>query len=153
MSTAQTYSKHFIPLESNPEVFTELAHKLGLSASLEFEDVFSLDEELLALVPRPVLGLILVFPTTEEYEKKVEDEDALLESFQSSEQSEDVVFFKQTINNACGLYAILHTVCNGEARDRLSKTLTSRQDHSNPTRKRLGHCQSAQHKLQRRRAG
>ncbi|EOA86512.1 hypothetical protein ACJQWK_08997 [Exserohilum turcicum] len=119
MSTAQTYSKHFIPLESNPEVFTELAHKLGLSASLEFEDVFSLDEELLALVPRPVLGLILVFPTTEEYEKKVEDEDALLESFQSSEQSEDVVFFKQTINNACGLYAILHTVCNGEARDRL----------------------------------
>lgn len=29
----------------------------------------------------------------------------------------NVVWYKQTINNACGLYAILHAVCNGDARD------------------------------------
>ncbi|KAL1798927.1 hypothetical protein ACET3X_002964 [Alternaria dauci] len=116
----QRYDKHFIPLESNPEVFTELAHKLGLSTSLGFQDVLSIDDpELLGFVPRPALALILVFPTTEKYEKRVQDEDAKLEEFHSSG---DVVFFKQTINNACGLYAILHAICNGEARQRIDDT-------------------------------
>ncbi|KAI4660062.1 uncharacterized protein J4E79_005865 [Alternaria viburni] len=111
------YTKHFIPLESNPDVFTELAHKLGLSTSLVFEDVLSLeDPELLGFLPRPAFALILVFPTTDDYEKRVQDEDATLEEFRSSGGAGDVIFFKQTINNACGLYAILHAVCNGEAR-------------------------------------
>ena len=120
MGSGQTYSKHFIPLESSPEIFTELAHSLGLSVSLEFQDVLSLDDaELIGLLPRPAYGLILVFPTTETYEKKVENEDAKLENFQTTTQSDDVVFFRQTINNACGLYAILHAVCNGQARNKI----------------------------------
>ena len=111
------YTKHFIPLESNPDVFNELAHKLGLSTSLVFEDVLSLDDpELLGFLPRPAFALILVFPTTDDYEKRVQDEDAKLEEFRTSGGAGDVIFFKQTINNACGLYAILHAVCNGEAR-------------------------------------
>jgi len=114
------YTKHFIPLESNPDVFTELAHKLGLSTSLVFEDVLSLDDpELLGFLPRPAFALILVFPTTDDYEKRVQDEDAKLEEFRTSGGAGDVIFFKQTINNACGLYAILHAVCNGEARRRI----------------------------------
>jgi len=114
------YTKHFIPLESNPDVFTELAHKLGLSTSLVFEDVLSLDDpELLEFLPRPAFALILVFPTTDDYEKRVQDEDAKLEEFRTSGGADDLVFFKQTINNACGLYAILHAVCNGEARRRI----------------------------------
>jgi ubiquitin carboxyl-terminal hydrolase L3 len=117
----QAYNKHFIPLESNPDVFTELAHKLGLSTSLGFQDVLSLDDpELLGFLPRPALALILVFPTTDKYERRVQDEDAKLEELQSSG---DVVFFKQTINNACGFYAILHAVCNGEARQKISTTV------------------------------
>ncbi|KAI4639615.1 hypothetical protein J4E93_008967 [Alternaria ventricosa] len=116
----QTYNKHFIPLESDPDVFTELAHKLGLSTSLVFEDVLSLDDpELLGFLTRPAFALILVFPTTDDYEKRVQDEDAKLEEFRNSRGAGDVIFFKQTINNACGLYAILHAVCNGEARRRI----------------------------------
>ena len=114
------YTKHFIPLESNPDVFTELAHKLGLSTSLVFEDVLSLDDpELLGFLPRPAFALILVFPTTDDYEKRVQDEDAKVEEFRTSGGAGDLVFFKQTINNACGLYAILHAVCNGEARQKI----------------------------------
>lgn len=116
----RTYRKHFIPLESNPELFTELIHKLGLSKSLEFQDVLSLDDpDLLAFLPRPAYALILVFPTTELYEKRVHDEDSLLEMIDGDLPDGDVLFFKQTINNACGLYAILHAVCNGEVRDRM----------------------------------
>lgn len=31
-------------------------------------------------------------------------------------EGEDVLWFKQTITNACGLYALLHAACNGAAR-------------------------------------
>jgi ubiquitin carboxyl-terminal hydrolase L3 len=111
MST-QFYRKHFTPLESNPEIFTSLIHTLGVSPSLEFQDVLSLDDaDLLAFLPRPAHALILVFPTTDAYETRVEKEDSLLTPYEAG----DVVFFKQTINNACGLYAVLHAICNGSA--------------------------------------
>ncbi|KAH8721572.1 ubiquitin carboxyl-terminal hydrolase, family 1 [Phaeosphaeriaceae sp. PMI808] len=119
MST-DTYNKHFIPLESNPEVFTELIHKLGVSESLEFQDVLSLDDpEVLGFLPQPVYALCLVFPTTEEYDERVLEEDAVEEQHEAGNEDRNVVFYKQTINNACGLYAILHAVCNGEARTKL----------------------------------
>jgi len=123
------YRKHFIPLESNPELFTELVHKLGLSKSFEFQDVLSLDDpDLLAFLPRPAYALILVFPTTELYEKRVRDEDNLLQMIDEDLPDGDVLFFKQTINNACGLYAILHAVCNGEVRDRMGTHTPSNSD-------------------------
>ncbi len=109
--SANQYQKHFIPLESNPDVFTQLTHELGVSPTLRFQDVLTLDEP--ALFPRPALALILIFPTSETYETQISKEEATDE--------EDVVWFKQTINNACGLYAILHAVCNGDARNFISK--------------------------------
>jgi ubiquitin carboxyl-terminal hydrolase L3 len=114
----QPYRKHFIPLESNPDVFTTLIHKLGVPESLKFQDVLSLDDaELLAFLPRPAYALVLVLPATEQYEARVAEEDIHVEEGQPRG---DVLFFKQTINNACGLYAILHAVCNGKARETLS---------------------------------
>jgi ubiquitin carboxyl-terminal hydrolase L3 len=123
---SQEYRKHFIPLESNPEVFTELVYKLGVSECLEFQDVLSLDDaELLAFLPRPAYALILVLPTTDAYEKRVNEEDSRLEPYQGNAIDGDVLFFKQTINNACGLYAVLHAVCNGCTTGELSMCLTS----------------------------
>ena len=117
----KTYRKHFIPLESNPEVFTELIHALGVSPTLSFQDVYSLDDpELLAFIPRPVYALVLVFPCGDEYEEKVAKEEAGLEPYDEAGEEEKVVYWKQTIHNACGLYALLHGICNGAARDRLS---------------------------------
>lgn len=113
-----TYRKHFIPLESNPTLFTELAHQLGLSASLAFGDVLSLDEsDLLAIVPRPTLALILVFPTSPDYDAELSEKDKDAAEYERSGDEEDVVWYKQTINNACGLYGLLHAVSNGPARD------------------------------------
>lgn len=112
------YHKHFIPLESNPEVFTALIHKLGVSPSLCFEDVLSLDDpEPLAFLPRPVHALILIIPTTEEYEQRISIEDSGTTDCLDDRDEEAVVFFRQTINNACGLYAVLHAVCNSGVED------------------------------------
>jgi hypothetical protein len=118
-----THRKHYIPLESNPEVFTHLINTLGVP-SLEFQDVLSIDEpDLLALVTQPVLGLILVFPTSEAYEKQVAQDEAARQEYTGSGDGEDVLWFKQTINNACGLYGILHAVCNGKARNFISECI------------------------------
>ncbi|KAI1323738.1 ubiquitin carboxyl-terminal hydrolase, family 1 [Xylariaceae sp. FL0255] len=110
-----TYQKHFTPIESNPDLFTKLIHHLGVSSALSFHDVWSLDEdELLSLIPRPVLAFIVVFPTSSDYESKLAQENNLQ---RPDSNPQNVIWFKQTINNACGLYGILHAVANGRARE------------------------------------
>lgn len=111
---ATQYSKHFIPLESSPEVFNELLRSLGVSHEIAFEDVYSLDQR--EFLPRPALAVILVLPTTERYEENKATLEATRAVYSGSGDTEPVVWFKQTINNACGLYAILHAVCNSEAK-------------------------------------
>lgn len=114
------YTKHFIPLESNPEVFTLLIHQLGVSEDLSFREIFSLND--VAFFPRPALALILIFPTSETYETHKSVEDAGREE-NTGPGADGIIWFKQTINNACGLYAILHAVCNGDAASFISKSL------------------------------
>ncbi|USP75945.1 uncharacterized protein yc1106_03219 [Curvularia clavata] len=109
--------KRFIPLENNPEVMTALVHKLGLSDKLAFHDVFSIDDpELLAFVPRPAHALLLVFPVSHTYEKFRIQEDKDKSEYQGHGPDEEVVWYKQTIGNACGLIGLLHAVSNGSAR-------------------------------------
>lgn len=106
--------------ENNPEVMTRLAHELGLSSALQFHEVFSLtDADLLAFLPRPAYALLLVFPITETYERFRREEDASRQDYSASGSGEPIVWFKQTIRNACGLIGLLHAVTNGEARDRI----------------------------------
>ena len=119
----RTYSKTFIPLESNPSIFTSLAHNLGASSSLTFTEVYSLD-----VTPSDgeVLAYILAFPTSENYEddraaeNDTREESDKMEGERQGEEKKDVVWLRQTIHNACGLYALLHAVCNGGARGLIS---------------------------------
>lgn len=112
--------KHFIPLENNPEVMTTLMHKLGLSPTLAFHDVYSIeDPDLLAFIPRPAHALLLVFPVSKTYETFRRTEDASRSEYTASGASEPVIWYKQTIGNACGLIGLLHGVSNGAARERI----------------------------------
>lgn len=115
---AVTKRKRFVPLENNPELMSSLLWKLGLSKSLSFHDVFSIDEpDLLAFVPRPAYALLLVFPVSDTYEKFRHEEDASTHDYAGSGEEENVIWYKQTIGNACGLIGLLHSVSNGKARD------------------------------------
>lgn len=99
---------------------TKLLHKLGLSPTLSFHDVWSIDDpDLLAFVPRPAHALLLVFPVSDTYEKFRHDEDSSRQTYEASGDGEDVIWYKQTIGNACGLIGLLHGVSNGKAREQV----------------------------------
>ncbi|KAF9007157.1 hypothetical protein BDQ17DRAFT_1351523 [Cyathus striatus] len=110
-------TKYYIPLESNPEVFTHLLRSLGVQ-SLSFTDVYSVDDpDLVSLIPRPVYALVFIFPdVTKEWQECMLKRENARDEYTGSGDGEDVIWFHQTIRNACGLYAILHSICNGDAR-------------------------------------
>ncbi|KAH8594532.1 hypothetical protein B0O99DRAFT_625166 [Bisporella sp. PMI_857] len=109
--------KAFVPLENNPEVMTSLVHKLGLSPTLAFHDVWSIDDpEMLSFVPRPASALLLVFPVSKTYEISRIQEDNDKEVYEGKGAEEPVIWYKQTIRNACGLIGVLHAVSNGNSR-------------------------------------
>lgn len=92
-------AKSVTPLESNPLIFTNLAHTLGLTPLLKFFDIYSLTEkELLEFLPSPIYGIILLFPLENYPEEQV--------------LSADVNWYKQELINGCGLYALLHIILN-----------------------------------------
>jgi len=121
-----TKKKHFIPLESNPELFTELIHRLGMSKRLAFHDVLTLspsDTELLSFIPRPALALVAVIPAPKGYMARVDEEEKDIAAYDLTGDKEDVMFYYQTIGNACGLYAALHAVANGDSRKFIGELL------------------------------
>ncbi|KAK4132493.1 cysteine proteinase [Trichocladium antarcticum] len=115
--------KHFTVLENNPEVMNALAEKMGLSDELEFYDVYSLDEpDLLWHIPRPVYALLVIIPLTPAWRQDREAEDVALGDATSyyhggpaGAGDEPVIWFKQTIGDACGSYGLLHCAINGAA--------------------------------------
>jgi len=103
-------------LENNPTVINHLAYTLGLDKKLAFHDVYSLtDPDLLALVPRPVLALLVIIPMTPTWHDERTREDEGKTEYEGMGEQEPVIWFKQTIGNACGSIGLVHCVLNGDA--------------------------------------
>jgi ubiquitin carboxyl-terminal hydrolase L3 len=117
--TQPNYRKAYIALESDPEIFTELAHNLG-AEGVEFHDIISLDPEMLLFIPRPVLGFILVLPPSPRYFEEFEEREKAMSVYHGKGDDEPTIWFSQSIQNACGLYAILHALSNGIDRSKIS---------------------------------
>ncbi|AEO69279.1 uncharacterized protein THITE_2053585, partial [Thermothielavioides terrestris NRRL 8126] len=62
------------------------------------------------LFPCPILALVLVMPTADGYERRKAVEDTM---YEESGLYKNIVWHKQTINNARSLYAILRALSNG----------------------------------------
>ncbi|KAI8968389.1 hypothetical protein BDF20DRAFT_908095 [Mycotypha africana] len=77
--------QRWVPLEANPEII----HELGVDSRYNYVDVL------------------------EAYEKFSAEEEAHLARHEQN-ISPDVVFFKQTIGNACGMIALLHSLANND---------------------------------------
>ncbi|KAI8475782.1 MAG: peptidase C12, ubiquitin carboxyl-terminal hydrolase 1 [Monoraphidium minutum] len=106
--------KKWLPLESNPEVMTEFAERIGLDTTQHaFYDVLGLDEELLAMVPQPVAAVLLLYPITSDTEAAAKaDDERLAAEGAAAGHPGGVYYLKQTIGNACGTIAMLHAFGN-----------------------------------------
>ncbi|XP_011495337.1 PREDICTED: ubiquitin carboxyl-terminal hydrolase isozyme L3 [Ceratosolen solmsi marchali] len=100
----------WVPLESNPEVMTKFLHKFGVPKKWELVDVYGLDPELLAMLPKPVVSLILLYPIspkTEVFKTELENKEK-----EAGANTDNVYHLVQYVSNACGTIALLHCVAN-----------------------------------------
>ncbi|KAF2033963.1 cysteine proteinase [Setomelanomma holmii] len=108
--------KLFTVLENNPEVMNHLAQALGLDTNLSFYDIYSLtDPDLLAFIPRPVYALLVIIPLTPTWHEARQSEDKDKAEYAGKGSDEPVIWFKQTIGNACGSIGLVHCLLNSEA--------------------------------------
>ena len=120
LADGHTDDETWLPLESSPDVFNLYGRQTAaLPPGWEFVDVLGFDEELLSpeLVPRPVVGCIFLFPTSERIygyrarQRKVlvasagNDDDAIMSGIFHIEQVKG-------FGNACGTIAATHLLLN-----------------------------------------
>lgn len=107
-------SKKWFPLEANPDVMNIYMEALGVAPSevtgaprVAFHDVYGLDDDMLSLVPQPVLAVVFLYPLNEKTEELRHKGD-----FVPPSQQEGLFYTKQTVSNACGTIGILHALLN-----------------------------------------
>nr|CAB3447413.1 unnamed protein product [Digitaria exilis] len=113
--------KRWIPLESNPDVMNQFMWGLGVPEEVQFCDVYGLDDELLAMVPQPVLAVILLYPLTslQDEEEKEESGSSGASTAGGKDLNKKVYFTKQTVGNACGTVGVIHAIGNATSQIKL----------------------------------
>ncbi|CAL0311645.1 unnamed protein product [Lupinus luteus] len=107
-TSSSSSSKRWLPLEANPDVMNQYLWGLGLPQDeAQCFDVYGLDEELLQMVPKPVLAVLFLYPLTTQSEQE-----RLQQNKEKREYSSKVYFMKQTVGNACGTVGLLHALGN-----------------------------------------
>ncbi|ORY31790.1 hypothetical protein BCR39DRAFT_79834 [Naematelia encephala] len=99
------HPREWYPLESSPEVFTHLARQWGLAEQYSFIDVLGLDPELISLVPKPVHGVIFLFPDTPEIVKKRTGEGPCMPV---GPKIEPLWIPQVDVGHSCGTFALVH---------------------------------------------
>lgn len=110
---------NWMPLESNPDMFNLFSTSIGLSEQWSFVDVLGVDSDFLSMVPRPCVGVILLFQYSETLNQALKQQHTSTISDGRS-VSPDVFFMKQFVGNACGTIAALHCLANSSERLELS---------------------------------
>ena len=105
MSAEVTSSKKkrmAVPLEANPDIFNPFALTHGLDTSqLCFHDLLGFDDELIALVPKPIRAIILLYPGVEKTMHRKQ-------TVQGTVDRQRLVHIRQRVGNVCGFMARLH---------------------------------------------
>jgi ubiquitin carboxyl-terminal hydrolase L3 len=107
------YIKRFEPIESDPQILTKLMHRLGVQETFWFDDVLDYIKE----SQQPALALIAIFLESQNDEL----DKATFEAKRTLIITDNIMFLRQTIDNSCGLIAVLHCVLNTAVANSISK--------------------------------
>ncbi|XP_062219810.1 ubiquitin carboxyl-terminal hydrolase 3-like isoform X2 [Phragmites australis] len=111
--------KRWTPLEANPDVMNQFMWGLGVpEGGAQFCDVYGLDDELLAMVPQPVLAVLFLYPLTS-LDEKEEPGASGTSTAGGKDLNKKVYFTKQTVGNACGTVGVIHAVGNATSQIKL----------------------------------
>ena len=117
MANVAGSEKEWLPLESDPQVFSNYQLALGFpSALFKWHDIYGLDPEMWTqFIPQPVIGAIFCYEIKPQHRDMLEQEEAA----QSTEEEQarlaamaKPLFIKQIVRNACGTMALLHATVN-----------------------------------------
>ncbi|KAK5639880.1 hypothetical protein RI129_010691 [Pyrocoelia pectoralis] len=125
-----------LPLESNPDVLNKFLQKLGVPEKWSLVDVFGVDSDSLAWVPRPVISVILLFPISDSYQTFAETQaNEIKETGQTL--TPDLYYVKQMVSNACGTVALIHSIANNAEQIQIAdgpfKKLLDESENMTPT--------------------
>ncbi|KAK1367556.1 Ubiquitin carboxyl-terminal hydrolase [Heracleum sosnowskyi] len=108
MASGSCVKKRWLPLEANPNVMNQFLWGLGVRENeVGCYDVYGLDEELLEMVPKPVLAVLFLYPLTSQSEQERIQQDTV-----TKDQIKGVYYMRQTVGNACGTVGLLHAIGN-----------------------------------------
>lgn len=102
----------WVALESNPDAFNAFAWGGGMPKKFGFVDVYGTDEDLLAMVPTPVFAVTLLFDCSDENIAKAKEEQQERLERDGQNTSDKVFWMEQSVGNACGTIAVIHSVVN-----------------------------------------
>ena len=111
-ATNLTMSDNWKAIEANPQVLNNYVNALGFDTDqFIFNDLYSIEDWAKDMITKPVIGLLLVFPVTDNVkEYKAKEEQEILEKGQKVDN--DLFFMKQYAPNACGTIGIYHILAN-----------------------------------------
>ncbi|OIW26380.1 cysteine proteinase [Coniochaeta ligniaria NRRL 30616] len=93
--------KAWVELESDPAFFNVILKDLGVK-DVKMQELFSVDEGSLSILPKPVHGLIFLYQYLEE------------DAQEPTENGEKVWFANQTTDNACATLALFNIIMNAQ---------------------------------------
>jgi hypothetical protein len=97
--------KGWTPLESNPAVLTTFAHTIGCPSIYSFKDIWSFSEDCFVFIRNPV-ALVFLFDIKKDVRKPCPTK--------TLASKKDVFYMKQRTSNACGAFAVMHSLLNVE---------------------------------------
>lgn len=107
------------PHKEGSSGISQLSPALGVQPSVEFFDVYSIDDpDLLAYIRRPDIALLYTC-LHEVYIRARHTEKEVMDDYKGFEPQQAVMWFRQTISGSCRLVSLLHSLSNDDARQHI----------------------------------